>query len=107
MQSTIQYQALITDLFILDIHELCVSFNASNRIPFFLNCREFTHSFHKQLLVVLTIKCHSQCIFATAAEEKNIPGSDLLGTKRKDTMIGKRHLVTKQKQYNLKFLPTF
>lgn len=57
--------------------------------------------------MVLTIKCHSQCIFATAPEEKNIPGSDLLGTKRKDTMTGKHHLVTKQKEYNLSFYPPF
>lgn len=68
MQSTIQYKALITDLFILDIHELYVSFDATNKIPFLLNYGEFTHSFHKQLSVVLTIKCHSWCIFATAPE---------------------------------------
>ena len=107
MQSTIQYEALITDLFFPDIQELYVPFDASNRIPFFLNYGESTHSFHKQLLVLLTIKCHSQCIFATAPEEKNVPSSDLLGTKRKDTMIGKYHVVTKQKEYNLEFLPTF
>lgn len=93
--STVQYKVLITDLFILAIPELYVSFDASNRIPFSLNDREFTHSFHKQLLVVLTIKCHSQCIFATA-EEKNIPGSDLLGTTRKDTMTGKSVLASKK-----------
>lgn len=78
-----------------------------NRIPFFLNYGEFTLSFHKQLLVVLTIKCHGRCNFATAPEEKNIPGSDLLGTKKKDTKSGKYHVVTKQKEYNLEFLPTF
>lgn len=54
MQSVIQYKALITDLFILDIHELYVSLDASTRTPFLLNYEEFTHSFHKQLLVVLT-----------------------------------------------------
>lgn len=105
MSSTVQYKALITDVFILAIPELYVSFDASNGIPFSLNDREFTHSFHKPLLMLLTVKCHSQFIFATA-EEKGIPGSDLLGTKRKDTMIGK-HAVIKQKDYNLEFLLTF
>lgn len=107
MQSTTQYKALITDLFIPNIHELYALFHASNTIPLFCNYGEFTHSFHKQLLVVLTIKCHSQCIFAAAPEKKNISCSDLLGTKRKDTMTGKYHVVTKQKEYNLEFLPTF
>lgn len=56
MQSVLQYKTLITDLFILDIHELYVSLDASTRIPFLLNYGEFTHSIHKQLLVVL-INC--------------------------------------------------
>jgi len=49
----------------------------------------------------------SQCISATAPAEQNIPGADLPGTERKDTMTGKHHVVTKQKEYNLEFLPTF
>lgn len=82
-------------------------FDASNRIPFFLNYGEFSHLFHKQFLVVLNIKCHSQCLFATAPEE-NVPGAVSPGTRRKDTTIGKKpHVIIMQKEHNLEFLPTF